>query len=300
VIEAIAKVKPKKLYISQDGPRNPEEEKEVLNTREAVLSKINWDCQLTVWIHKKNLGLKKHIPGAFDKFFKKEKYGIYLEDDTLPNEDFFYFQKKMLERYKYNNNIFYIKSTNFYPHVTRSKYSYFSTQLGSVWGLGIWKRSWNLYDRDITNLKDFNSKNYGSYIFSKKYIHYLKTFLYAIKNGKLDTWDYQLNYTAIKNRMYFIAPSVNLIRNVGINNNSTNLFLQDYESMPENLFPLKHPEILEYDKSRDVLYFDNLMKYYFVRMFLIGLSFLLPVKLRKGVYRRFISILSFIKHIKSN
>jgi len=40
VIEAIAKVRPKKLYISQDGPRNSEEIRQVSETREAVLSKI--------------------------------------------------------------------------------------------------------------------------------------------------------------------------------------------------------------------------------------------------------------------
>jgi len=91
VMDAIAKVKPKRLYISQDGPRNEEDKKEIMETRRAVLSKIDWNCNLTVWTHKKNLGLARHIPGAFDKFFRREKMGIYLEDDTLPSDEFFYF-----------------------------------------------------------------------------------------------------------------------------------------------------------------------------------------------------------------
>jgi len=137
VIDAIAKVKPEKLYISQDEPRNEKEKKEVLETRKAVLSRINWDCKLTFWKHSKNLGLRKHIPQAFDRFFEKEEYGIYLEDDTLPNEDFFYFQRELLKKYKDNDNIFFIKSTNFYPNIMKSQYSYYLTQLGSVWDMGI-------------------------------------------------------------------------------------------------------------------------------------------------------------------
>ena len=129
VIDAIAKVKPKRLYISQDGPRNKKEEAIILDVRKAVLSKINWDCDLTVWTHDNNLGLRKHVPEAFDKFFVKEEYGIYLEDDTLPSSDFFYFQEKMLMKYENDSRVFYIEGTNLYPNLMRSKDSYFLTQL---------------------------------------------------------------------------------------------------------------------------------------------------------------------------
>lgn len=270
VINAIGKVKPKKLYISQDGPRSGEEE-QVLETRKAVISRINWDCELTTWFHKKNLGLKKHIPLAFDNFFKSEEYGIYLEDDTLPNNDFFYFQKEMLERYMNDDNIFYIKATNFYSDLIKCKYSYFPTQLGSVWGMGIWKRSWKLYNREITGLKEFTYKNYNDYIFDRKYISYLRVFLKAIKKGKLNTWDFQLNYALIKNKKYCIAPSVNLVRNIGINRNSTNVFLQNYEKDCEEIFPLRHPKSLKYSKKRDIIYFNNLVKYFNIRIILINI-----------------------------
>jgi len=174
VIDAIAKVKPEKLYISQDGPRSKEEKKGVLETRKAVLSRINWDCKLTFWEHKKNLGLKKHIPEAFDRFFEKEEHGIYLEDDTLPCEDFFYFQRELLEKYKDDRRMFSINRTNFYPELVRSKESYYLSKIGDIWGFGLWRRSWKIYD---SNLSDFpnirNSDTYKNYFYYSNFLSFL-------------------------------------------------------------------------------------------------------------------------------
>lgn len=282
VIDAIAKIKPEKLYISQDGPRSKKEEKDILETRKAVLSKVNWDCKLTVWIHKKNLGLRKHIPQAFDNLFKEEEYGIYLEDDTVPSEDFFYFQKKMLERYKNDSRIFYIEGTNLYPNLMRSKDSCFLTQLGNVWGFGIWKRSWKLYDHNLEDLNNLTYEKLKDYIFDKKYVVYLKTFLSAIKKGNLDSWAYQLDYPAAKNKMFFIEPAVNLVNNIGINK-GTNPFLQEYESNINLSLPSRYPQKIDYlddNKKRDVLHFENLFKYFMPRIFLINIYLNLPKRIK--------------------
>lgn len=284
VINVISRVKPKNLYISQDGPRNKEEVEEVLEVRRAVLSKINWDCNLKTSFHKTNLGLKKHIPGALDWFLKDNEYGIYLEDDTLPCDNFFYFQRKMLEKYKDDKRIFSINGTNFYPKTIDGGYSYYLSQIGSVWGMGIWRRSWKLYSSDVNDLGTLDFNLYKDFVFNKKYYSYLKFFLELIKNGKLDTWDYQLAYIPIKNRMYFISPLTNLVKNIGINNEGTNLFLQNYsfdsnESNNKKIFT-KYPAHLSYIAERDKIYFDNFYKYFYARIALSFLFYLLPVKSR--------------------
>jgi len=277
VIDAIAKVKPEKLYISQDGPRNKKEKKDVLETREAVLSRINWDCKLTFWEHKKNLGLKKHIPEAFGRFFEKEEYGIYLEDDTLPCEDFFYFQRELLKRYKNDKRIFSINGTNFYPR--KDDDSLFGlTQIANVWGMGIWKRSWKLYDPDP--VKPYISyRDYKDFVFSRKYLVYLEFFLNLIRLRKLNTWDYQLAYASLKNRMYSIRPSVNLVTNLGINK-GTNYFLQDYTFAfggTINMSGLKkNIDLPSYSKFEDQVYFNSFYGNFYIRILLNIIYYSLP------------------------
>lgn len=277
VIRAIAKVKPRKLYISQDGPRNENEKLEVLATREAILSKIDWDCRVTVWTHDENLGLIKHIPGALDKFFEKEEYGIYLEDDTVPSEDFFYYEKELLEKYKTDKRIFSINATNFFPGLLKIKQSYYLTEIGDIWGMGLWKRSWNLYRPDI---KDFSKlskeEEYKSYFFSRKFRFYLETFCKAVIKGKLNTWDVQLIYAAVKNKMFFIAPKVNLVNNIGLGNKASNISLQTYYKSFGKIFPLLHPKKLIYNKTNDILYFDNLLKGGWLRLW--GIKMYLSLK----------------------
>ena len=229
VIDAISIVKPQRLYISQDGPRNREEARQVEETRKAVLSRINWKCDLTVWTHDENLGLKKHIPEALNKFFKKEDHGIYLEDDTLPSKEFFYFQKELLEKYKDDGRIFSINGTNFYSDKIKSDDPYYLSKIGEIWGFGLWKRSWKLYSSKMTDFGRISkSSEYKSYFFNQKYKFYLETFWRAIRKNNLDSWAMLLVYSAVKNNMYFIQPSVNMVNNIGKGKSASNPSLQKY------------------------------------------------------------------------
>ena len=285
VIDAIAKVRPKVLYISQDGPRNEKERKEVLETRQAVLSEINWNCDLKTFFHDRNLGFKKHIPEALDIFFKDNEYGIYLEDDNVPSPEFFYFQKELLGKYKDDQRILAINGTNLYPDLNENKNSYRLSQLGCFWGVGIWRRSWKLYNPETPDLDSFRYSDYKDYIFSKKYFIYLEFFLNLVKKNMLAAWDYQFVYSAIKNRKYFISPSHNLVNNIGLNNVSTNPFLQNYKTSVgfTNTFKIIHPKELIYSKEEDEKYFGEMYKFFYLRIILNKIFYSFPVKVRDKV-----------------
>lgn len=284
VIEAIAKIKPKKLYISQDGPKNLKQLQEIKDTLKAILSRINWKCDLTVWTHDKNLGLKKHIPEALDKFFKRENRGIYLEDDTLPSIDFFYFEEDLLEKYKNDERIFSINATNYYPDKTKTNYSYYLSKIGDIWGFGLWRRSWKLYSSEMNDFHEVSKTQvYKNYFFNKKYKFYLETFWKAIISRKLDSWAMQLVYTAVKNNMYFISPSVNMVNNIGKGKSASNISVQKYYQEYGTLFPMKHPRLLEYSKKNDIGYFSSMLTGGWFRLFLISLYLLMPEYLKSLV-----------------
>lgn len=282
VLEAISKVKPNKLYISQDGPKDKNQKLIVKETLEEVVANVNWDCNLVVWTHDKNLGLKKHISEAFDRFFEKEEMGIYLEDDTLPSEDFFYFEQELLRQYKDDKRIFSINGTNFYPSETKVEGSYYLSKIGDIWGFGLWKRSWELYR---SNMDDYDlvskTANYNNYFFNRKYKFYLEMFWKAILLGKLDSWAMQLVYSAVKNNMFFIAPKVNMVNNIGSNRSASNVSVQEYYAPYTTPFPLIHPKQLKYFESNDTVYFDNMLKGGWGRLILIKLFLDLPLKTKK-------------------
>src|SRR5882762_10017668 len=126
VMEAIRKIRPKKLYIAADGPR-PDREDDVDKCREVreIASVIDWDCDVTKLFRKENLGCGKGPSSAITWFFEHETEGIILEDDCLPSPSFFSFCAELLERYRYDTRIMEIGGNNFEKGISTGKDSYF-------------------------------------------------------------------------------------------------------------------------------------------------------------------------------
>lgn len=115
VIDSIRILKPKKLYLASDGP-NPNklaDHEKVKQVREFLATAIDWDCEVKTLFRDKNLGCKYGVSTAIDWFFEYEEYGIILEDDTVPNFDFFYFLEHCLIKYSDEPNVMMITGTNF-------------------------------------------------------------------------------------------------------------------------------------------------------------------------------------------
>ena len=93
VFNKIKEIKPKKLYVACDGPRNINNEKQVVSKVREITNHVTWDCNLKKLFRNQNLGCKNAVSGALDWFLKNEDKGIILEDDCLPNQDFFLFVK---------------------------------------------------------------------------------------------------------------------------------------------------------------------------------------------------------------
>ena len=114
VIKVLEKIRPTKLYISADGPRlNNTKDNELCKKSRDLFSKLNWKCKIRRNFFNKNLGCREAVSRGITWFFKKEKSGIILEDDCLPNLDFFNFCRTNLIRYNYHKKIGCITGNNF-------------------------------------------------------------------------------------------------------------------------------------------------------------------------------------------
>lgn len=225
VFEVISQIKPKKLFIAADGPREdkPGEKELCEETRKIVIEKIDWPCEVKILFRDKNLGCGKAVSSAIDWFFDNVEEGIILEDDCLPDPSFFRFCTELLERYRFDDKIFMISGDNFLPKSLRPKESYYFSQIPHIWGWATWKRAWKKYDFEMTDFPLFREEKTIEKIWvDKKVQKYWLEKLSITFSGELNTWDYQWVYTIWKNSAYSIAPNKNLISNIGFDNNGTN------------------------------------------------------------------------------
>lgn len=87
----IMKIKPSKLYIAGDGAREyvKDETIHVSETRNAILSCIDWECEVHTLFQENNLGCCNGVYSAINWLFDNENQGIIIEDDCVMRDSFF-------------------------------------------------------------------------------------------------------------------------------------------------------------------------------------------------------------------
>ena len=197
VWEEIKKVKPKKLYISCDGPRqtHPDDEAKVNKVKE-IVSEINWQCDVKRLFHKDNLGVSMAGNEAFGWVFSQEEDMIQLEDDCVPTKSFFWFCQEMLEKYKNNEKICYVTTNNHSGVKSGRNATYFFSRYGGSWGWATWKRVWDQWDYLMSEWpKVKNSRAFRNNCNSEKEYEYWK-FVFeriykSLNKGTSGSYDFQ-------------------------------------------------------------------------------------------------------------
>jgi acetyltransferase-like isoleucine patch superfamily enzyme len=264
VLQEIRKVQPLYLYLVQDKYRDshPEEELQCKRVNAAVLEMIDWDCKLFTLFREENLGPGAGTADGIAWFFSQVEYGIILEHDCLPHPHFFEFCAVLLEKYKDDKRVKAISGANFRGNLKFVEESYYFGTIGHLWGWAAWKRSFSNYEQDIANYtqeevyrlvdKNFKLKRQREYWYQT--YHWLK-------DRKVDTWDYQMFYSAWKEGSYVILPNGNLISNIGFGENALNC--REVDSPLANapvfdILPLIHPRSVKSCTKANVFYSDFL------------------------------------------
>lgn len=261
VFESIRQIKPKYLYIAADGPRKykPGDPERCKKARD-IISKVDWACEVKTLFRDKNLGCGKGVSGAITWFFDNVEEGIILEDDCVPNMEFFRFCKDMLSRYKLNPAIVSVAGSNFQNGLKRGDASYYFSTHNRIWGWATWKRTWEQYDFFLNNIeeKDFLQILKSLFKLKKEREYWLDVFK-CTKDGQIDTWDFQFMFLLWKLRGLTVTPNVNLVSNIGDGDEAThttwgkdnlNLYIQTC-----NIYPINHPATIQRNRKADEYYF---------------------------------------------
>jgi hypothetical protein len=263
VFDAIKAVKPRKLFIAADGPReNRKGEIDLCQkVRDLVVDNIDWDCEVNTLFREKNLGCGRGVSEAISWFFKNVDEGIILEDDTLPNISFFNYCAVLLERYRCNESIMHISGNNFQSGIIRSDGDYYYSKYSHIWGWATWKRAWQKYDFLLVNWTEFKVLGLNEICNNdENQVNYWKKIFDDVIIGKIDTWDYQWMFAVWFNQASCILPNVNLVSNIGFGEYAThtldsNSFLSKMNSYELSSF--RRPSL--YSLEADYFTFYNII-----------------------------------------
>lgn len=277
VWKEIAALKPTKLYIAADGPRNSKEEKICKETR-LITENIDWECEVNRLYRNTNLGCKEAVSSAITWFFDNVEAGVILEDDCLPNYSFFSFCREMLDYYHNDLSVGHINGSN---HLEKGfdvgNDSFYFSKYAHVWGWATWARVWKYYS--IFNMSE-------KYTFSTFFNSFMERVYWwdkfrQTRREKINTWDYQWTYTLWAMGFKTITPSKNTIVNIGINNKATHSSIFNYrvkryvdkkrEDITEMIYPINKEINIDADKS----IYARLYNRFFISNIYIVLKFIL-------------------------
>lgn len=263
VLDSLLALQPDTLYVAADGPRqnNSSDIKRCSETRGLIKSKITWPCQLKTRFLNENKGCGKAVSEAISWFFSENEQGIILEDDCLPDPSFYTFCEQLLLKYKSNEEIMHIGGANFQDGKKRGDGSYYFSSEIHVWGWASWKRAWNTFDYNISDLQQFTATDkIKKYYQDKTIIRYWYNIFQRMQTHEIDTWDYQWRYAIWKSGGLAIIPQKNLVSNIGFGADATHTTATaSSDNVPSQAIDnvLVHPAAIIRDTAADQYTFDH-------------------------------------------
>lgn len=291
ILEEIAKVKPSKLLVIADGPRNnylPDQEN-CRKVRELVKKLVDWPCEILTDYSDKNLGCKMRVATGLDWAFSIVQEAIILEDDCIPQPTFFKFCDELLEKYRNDEKVAIISGSNLFISGRKNPYSYYFSVFPQAWGWATWRRFWVNYDVNIKKWPELKNTPWLENILGKRgfaYEYWKKVFDLSY-DQKTGTWDYQLVFAAWTKKAFAVIPSINLVSNIGFGLNKGTHFTswrhrwQKFAQLKsKNIqFPLLHPPHISEDKKADNSI--ALFSFTYFRPFLIKVFLYLCLRLKR-------------------
>ena len=275
VFEKVRKVRPQKIFLIQDGPReNNSDDLEKINQCRKIAENIDWNCEVHKNYSEVNLGCGERPASGISWVFDNVDRAIILEDDCVPCDTFFRYCEEMLERYKDDQRISYISGLNHFEEWDCGEYSYFFAKTGAIWGWATWKRAWGKYDYYASVINDEYVKRILPLQISDKdtSVSRMNSWKIAnqsiVTNEKLSYWDGQWGLVKYSQNQLVIVPKYNQISNIGIGESSShaqsikrNKF-RKYKSFffiptKELEFPLTHQTVCMCDMEYDNLVYTS-------------------------------------------
>ena len=288
VLTEIRKQQPVQLFVFQDGARdgNKLDQERVQQVRDVIKELVDWPCELHTLYQEKNLGCGPGPITGINWFFSNVDKGIILEDDCIPSESLFEYYTELLDRYKEDEEIALITGTNALGRWRSWQGDYFISKFGMTMGAwATWKRSWTLFDADLSTWMDSKTKeDFRKFVGVNLYKTYQPILDYIYQNQVTDVWDYQWAYSCLSHKKYRIVSTINQMSNIGFCEESTHTPNSNDRRANMKLYTCSFP-LKKITVKKDLL-FDYIMYQRFERLTPKGFWLKVFLKIVEFIYRR--------------
>lgn len=247
VLTEIRKQQPTQLYVCQDGARegNENDRIKVQEVRDVVKELVDWPCELHTLYQEKNLGCGPGPQAGITWFFENVEQGIIMEDDCLPHPDFFGYCEELLNRYKDDKRVQFINSTLYHDRwKCDGSYGFSHYMVTGAWAA--WRSTWQGFDLDLLDLNAWKFRRHVLRLTKNQAEAnwwYFKVKEIQKDRAKKSYWDYQMQIHLFKNKALTIHPKVNLISNIGFDQEGTHTTWNDGRGDKSvfPILPMEHP-----------------------------------------------------------
>lgn len=241
VLQAVRQAKPSRLYVAADGPRlgNLNDQLQSKLVRQ-LFDNIDWPCEVHTRFLRENLGCRMAVSSAISWFFDNEEQGIILEDDTVPNDDFFAFCDEMLNRYKEDERVFSVSGSSLAQPWLKTSLSYVYSRYVCVWGWASWRRAWSRYDESMADWPKIRASKDSLPLMPSGFAkHYWSLVFDLVYSRSIGTWDHQWVYAHWKHKGFSILPTKNMVLNLGFGDGATHTS----GAAPDYVQTMKHCQV---------------------------------------------------------
>lgn len=266
VVKALAAVEPPRLYVVADGPDagDPAAAERCEAARRAVEEGIDWDPEVHRRYRDRNHGVQSVAEGL-DWAFEHEPEAIIVEDDCVPNRDFFRFCEAMLERYRGDERVMAVNGTNRLETWTEGGGDYHFVTYQGVWGWATWRDAWERYDPEMTRWPDPEvQRRIRDAICDEERFSYQRRRFQKRYEGDSIAWSKPWQYTMLVSSGLAVVPARNLVSNVGFEEGA--IHTTDPDSPLADLprhdleFPIEDPPAVAPDRAYERECFERFKK----------------------------------------
>lgn len=213
LIEDLQDQETPRIYISIDGPRNPEDisaQDQIYKMIAEVASRSK--SKIYLFKHQKNINLRSAVISGISWFFENEELGVILEDDLIIHPFFQdYFSSCLMNQYV-KENFMTISGNQF---LGNGDYSYICFPL--IWGWATWREEWNQIRKALES--PLRQTNWGLRNMSLN--GFVAAGLIRVRFGLLQSWAIILLAASLKNSWWHLTPPFSLVVNSGSDKKAT-------------------------------------------------------------------------------
>jgi hypothetical protein len=171
----------------------------------------------------------------------------------------------LLAHYRDDNRVAMISGSNFLRDTRQMPPSYYFSLYGHIWGWASWRNRWQNYDVEMRRWRELRRTDWLENLLQDKWaVRDWRGEFDAVTDGRLNTWDHQWRFAWWVAGQYAVAPSANLISNLGFGAAATHTGDMAFAATMANLptqpmeFPLRHPDKFALDREAERYTFRQL------------------------------------------